>query len=86
MAQEIYTQGYWSLFNWMPTCIKHDLNVNNVMGKDYTGHVTSLYYVVLMNKQYKYFKRILVRLFFIILDFEMLMKVYSEYCEIVVAW
>lgn len=33
------------------------------MEKDYTDHVTSLYYVVLMNKQYKYYRRILVRFF-----------------------
>lgn len=30
------------------------------MEKDYTDHVTSLYCVVLMNKQYKYLKGILL--------------------------
>ena len=34
-----------------------------MMEKDYTEHVTSLYCVALMNKQYKYLKRILVRAF-----------------------
>lgn len=49
----------------MPTYMKYDLNVNNMMEKDYTGHVRSLYCVVLMNKQYKYLKRILVGFFWI---------------------
>lgn len=64
----------------MPTCIKHDLNVNNAVEKDYKDHVTSLYYVVLMNKQYKYFRRILVRVVFVcffFIYFEMLVEVRS---------
>lgn len=47
----------------MPAYIKHDLNVHNMMEKDYTDDVTSLHYVVLMNKQYKYLKRIFVGFF-----------------------
>lgn len=53
MAQELYTHGYGSLFNRMPTYIKRDLDVNNMRG-EITQTMSQLCCVVVMNKQYKH--------------------------------